>query len=651
MDECAACPAGTFYEDSSRTCVSCNAGREDENPNFVSPAASLSVAACTCKAGDFWNRALDRCDPCTPVYSFCPGGLDLPLVHEGSYGVYDGPATGIGGGADTEQEQRKRGEYVAPGEGKAFSKLSIWNCLNDEQCPGETITRAGIDGEVTRKDVRWPATDLESSGSGCLADSKREGIACARCKAGHYGDGEDCATCDEANALNGIFIVLLPVIVHLIYLIATGQAARRATQAFILASTFGLGMTFCQTIAVMSTFKIQWPLNLHWLFTFANIFMFDLQGITLGCLYGDSFNSKYWVSVMMPVFFMVAVALAYALSNLVVAKTSYAAHTMQLNRTLSMIGMFCSALYISLVKVVLVFFECVPNPAAEDTLGKYKDVECGSEDHDGALGPMLIGLILYVIGFFGLTAWANHVWPTKHKNADFKMRFEFLTARWRLKVWYYGQFVMLRNLLVATVGSMTPEPTLQLTILVALMVLYMLGAATYQPWKAKELNYVDSAVSFLVILIGTFGVVFLTLDTETDLYARFGQTETAADKQKKLEDVAGVVLGIVCIFCGVFIATIIWAMYWCLPSQRLLALKKHHAAVDSVVALLNKVHDADFVDNVQNVLLAGTDYDRRGFQAALDLIGETKAEYGEKVPRAPTWTESKTSEQPATVSA
>jgi len=272
---------------------------------------------------------------------------------------------------------------------------------------------------------------------------------------------------------------------------------------------------------------------------------------------------------------------------------------------------------------VLVYFECVPNPNAADTLSKYRDVECDTPEHEGAVAPMAIGLVLYVIGFFGLTAWANQVWPVRSKDPVFAARFAFLTSRWRNKIWYYGQAVMARNLLVATVGSMTPEPPLQITILVALMSIYMLSSATSQPWKARELNVADSCVSFLVVLIGCFGVVFLTLDTETDLYARFGQAETAAEKQTKLEDVAEVLLGIVCIFVASFCLLVVWSMYWLFSSQRHLAVQKHHAQIQQSVEKLKAVNGPHFVTSLHEALLHGTDYDRRGFDNAMELILDT----------------------------
>ena len=148
---------------------------------------------------------------------FCPGGLDMPVVFEGVFGVYDHPSTGMPGGEDTEKQQRLQGVYVAPGAGKAFSKLSIWHCAGEEACPGEEIERDGESGPESRKDLRWPAPSLEKSGEGCEAGSRREGIACARCEEGFFGDDGGCDECSGATGPNALFIILCPIILHLVW--------------------------------------------------------------------------------------------------------------------------------------------------------------------------------------------------------------------------------------------------------------------------------------------------------------------------------------------------------------------------------------------------------------------------------------------------
>merc|ERR1719337_63277 len=94
-------------------------------------------------------------------------------------------------------------------------------------------------------------------------------------------------------------------------------------------------------------------------------------------------------------------------------------YTMELNPTLSLLGMLYSALYITLVKVVLSYWECPPNPAAEATLGKYKEVICDSEDHKGAIGAMVLGMICYCFGFFAITTWAAVMTPKMYMELWF----------------------------------------------------------------------------------------------------------------------------------------------------------------------------------------------------------------------------------------
>lgn len=87
------------------------------------------------------------------------------------------------------------------------------------------------------------------------------------------------------------------------------------------------------------------------------------------------------------------------------------------NPLFSMIGMLMSALYITLVKIVVSYFECPANPAAPATLSKHPDVVCDSDLHKEALPAMVLGLLVYVVGFYSLTAHAALTAPQKWNQA------------------------------------------------------------------------------------------------------------------------------------------------------------------------------------------------------------------------------------------
>ena len=120
--------------------------------------------------------------------------------------------------------------------------------------------------------------------------------------------------------------------------------------------------------------------------------------------------------------------------------------------------MLYSALYISLVKMVVAYFECVPNPSADATLNKYKQVVCHTSDHTTGTPAMALGMIFYVFGFFTLCLWMNIKAPEKFVDKRFRARCKFLVNRWRADVWYWGSVYMVRNLVLALIAVVSATP-------------------------------------------------------------------------------------------------------------------------------------------------------------------------------------------------
>lgn len=94
---------------------------------------------------------------------------------------------------------------------------------------------------------------------------------------------------------------------------------------------------------------MDWPSGLSWLFSICRIFMFNFSGVSLSCLSGQTFDARYWSMILVPIAGIVFSAAAFAMSKVMPAEWK-----MEINATLSLIGMLASALYITLVKVRVV---------------------------------------------------------------------------------------------------------------------------------------------------------------------------------------------------------------------------------------------------------------------------------------------------------
>ena len=260
----------------------------------------------------FWNVRDDKCEPCRDE-AFCAGGLHLPVVYKGKYGNYLGSmATHDAAKAAKQKSEQDWRVFAAAHQAGAFYDVEVYNCANYVHCPGEEI-------EFDFAQYGLPRTTQEAVRRGAplagACPALRDGIACAKCDTGYYGSG-DCLECSgAAGGVNVMILILFPFIMMSLYRGTTSNGTQRFQSAFILVSTCGMAAFFMQTIAVLDTFAFEWPSKIAWLFEISRIFMFDLGGLSLSCMHGNSFAAKYWASILIPLFVIAMTCVGFAISK------------------------------------------------------------------------------------------------------------------------------------------------------------------------------------------------------------------------------------------------------------------------------------------------------------------------------------------------
>ena len=357
---CAPCRGGTFPSPSHAACTPCPVGTYHDEDEMDGPAASCtrcpdtfttmtmgsaSAASCTCPAETFWNRRDDVCDPC-PAESYCPGGLHLPVVYEGSYGKY------IGSVASREAEEQAKMNNTYTPDSRSFYKMEVYKCSGASRCPGETRTFDMSDYNVDAASVDFVRVGFPLDGACPVSGDPlkaRVGIACDRCQDGYYGTGPECVECGAGGGAGSIILCLImPFVMICIYRATTSSGTQRVQAAFVLVSTCGMVSFFMQTIAVLDTFSFSWPEELGWLFELSRIFMFDLQGLSLSCFHGEGFAGKYWTTILVPIFIILVTVVGFLITKALPVPGEW---KMMPAQTFSLLGMLLSALYITLVKV------------------------------------------------------------------------------------------------------------------------------------------------------------------------------------------------------------------------------------------------------------------------------------------------------------
>lgn len=432
-------------------------------------------------------------------------------------------------------------------------------------------------------------------------------------------------------------IMVSPFFVILFYRFVTNNASStRVTGAFILVSTFGMGAFFMQTIAVMDSFNMDWPPELQWLFAISKLFMFNLQGVSASCLWGNGFVAGYYSAISIPVVLFFAVTVGFYLTHTPCGEKVFKVQ-MKFNHTFSMVGMLSSALYITLVKVVLDFWECPENPCGKNTVAKYRQIVCYTDEHWQALPAMVIGAVLYVFGFYTYCMWAAIVAPTHWMDVGFRERFKFMFTRWRPDVWYWGQTVMTRNLLVAFAGLVSTQSRDQLSVVVVTVIVFYALTARQQPWRAPQLNDFDVATSFVLSIIGLYGMIFMSLGEEILLHRKQDKEIEALEAQQMMDAYAEVLKILIIVFLLLFAGVVAWCFNGMREKERVRIVQNNELYVRQIVAdLKNALKDGQegFMQQASALLMEATPYDRnamRGFITKLmvDDKGSLSAGRGE----------------------
>jgi len=615
--ECAQCVHGSYAAAASAECTLCDPTGSTGFTTLTTGADTASV--CTCKEGTFWNVRDDKCELCRDE-AFCAGGLHLPVARKGKYGRYMGSVEAMAAA----REAKLSGNFGSFDRSGAFYDIQVFNCGSLANCPGEDLTFSfgeyGL-GALTEPELRvgFPAPPVSHAASK-PCPPQRSGIACAVCEDGTYGTSGECMPCSgAAGGVNALIVIIFPFLMMSLYRATTSAGTARLQSAFVLVSTCGMAAFFMQTIAVLDTFAFNWPDELSWLFDISRVFMFDLGGLSLSCMHGNSFGAKYWASIMIPIFVVGMTFVGYGISKILPLPEDW---KMQPNQTFSMIGMFMSALYITLVKVVLAYFECPGNPSAPDTLAKYKDIVCGEDEHKEGVVPMVLGLLVYVLGFYLTFCWAAYRAPALWTNVGYRERWKFMLTRWRPDTYYWGTALMTRNLLVAFAGVLSDEPRVQLCYVAAVVLVYLALTAVYQPWRAPTLNHYDVASCILLCFIGILGLIFVSVDEEISYAQRLQATNTVARKEDMKSAFARALTILISIFMALFGLLLCWSIGSMLPGMQEKNAKEHRETCDLAFSKLLKCTKSEtFEAEAKRLIDESTAYDRAGLMNFISKIG------------------------------
>jgi len=359
---------------------------------------------------------------------------------------------------------------------------------------------------------------------------------------------------------------------------------------------------------------------LQWLFALSRLFLFDLDDLPIACLSGDSFNAKFTTSIFVPIIIVAAMGVGGLISFLT-KDTSIMAdrQPMRFAEAFSVLGMIFTALYITLAKVVFSFFECPENPSAPATMQKFNEVECGSETHNQGVPAMILGVVLYLVGFYTLNLHAVRIAPSKWMDIKFRTQYRYLFMRWRLESYYWGIVIMSRNLLVAVAAMISTVVVTQLSWCIIVIFFFVTVTALRQPWRHPYLNYFDVISAEVIAITGFCGLIFVSQQDQMILYTRLQEFSSADDANDRLTLFVHLLTGMVCLFAMMFTWLVSWCFRSMLPSVRQKEAQAWSKKVEEINTSLQKVTRSGkaFRQAMAQYLQDGTPYE---VQAVKEMV-------------------------------
>ncbi|KNC49451.1 uncharacterized protein AMSG_05458 [Thecamonas trahens ATCC 50062] len=450
---CVPCEKDSYSAPDGRECLLC--------PDFMtSPSSSGSIGNCTCVRGYFENLAVvgadpskRQCDAC-PVGASCAGGNARPIADPGYHQVGD--------------------EFVS--------------CPQPSACLGAGQCARGY-----------------------------KGASCTDCVSGYYRLGDRCYKCNKAQAAfiaTGIAFLLLLFVAALVYL-----NTRESHNRMYTAAAFMIGFNSLQISAMYGEIDLRWHPVAEQFFNILSLANLNIELTSPECsvdFFGDPWLIKWVLMLMLPIFmvFLLGVTFVLGLLYRLFARTygakwadrhpSYfpgaenffdaggkasrstlikfrigrlmseapltpAALRQAVVRTFFQLFIFC---YLPLTAVVLRYFECERRApgSSEYVLATAPSVECYDATYWSLFWMAIAGSIVYALGIPLFTYLLLYFRKRQMAEVNFMLRYGFLVARFREKLYYFEITIMIRKLLVVgavvAFGSPVQEAVMAALVLV-----------------------------------------------------------------------------------------------------------------------------------------------------------------------------------------
>ena len=464
VEECAPCPAGLYQDETGALeCKACPAG------TTTMILGTIQLSGCGCKAGTIDVSDLNSPDRQAADCKVCGEGLTCPVMS--SVDIL------LAGSSPNGQD------FTPALEEGYFSSRSdpteIFKCMSPIQCPGGAPGTCG--GTST-------------------------GIPCGDCPSQTYWGGSKCSDCSAWSVIGWILSIVFAFAgLILAYYFLNSAVTAKASTIFSTTCAIGMMINMLQSLGIIGTMTVEWPVNIGIIFKWLKVFTFDIETFAFACFAGENPMVRY---IGLVLFFPAGLLWLKGCDLIFRIKKSWAWSKVKLRST---IGQFLQVAFSTMSSTALVPMICYTHPNGQQSNLKYTSVFCGSDQHIGMLIAGWLLLAFGVCGFWTFTAWLAYMAPTFSAKGQFDMvqSSRFLLGRFRLDVWWFGVPLLLRGPLLAMTVVLAPDaPALQCLGCQIILMTFLVVQVYNWPWKAPILNVVDMVVCFLLAIMVVVGGFF-----------------------------------------------------------------------------------------------------------------------------------------------
>eukprot|EP00929_Paragymnodinium_shiwhaense_P070046 TRINITY_DN3541_c0_g2_i1.p1 TRINITY_DN3541_c0_g2~~TRINITY_DN3541_c0_g2_i1.p1 ORF type:complete len:1862 (-),score=327.36 TRINITY_DN3541_c0_g2_i1:181-5766(-) len=484
--ECQACEVAFFQPAAGREqCLSCDTVIKGSHTKLLGAAESKD---CECAEGEYWHDvetaggADGECRSC-PDGLLCYGGRSPPVQAAGyaaSRPQFNSYASGSAG-LNTTLRPIKPPDHIV-------------SCKNLEDCPG----------------------GLELG----TCPSRREGVACDTCQVGWtVGEPGKCEPCDGTLAMVPLIVAFISAFCFtgVIAFTSTHHAYMPSDTVLTLIVTSGLIAGVTQSLGVFSKVQVEWISPLKQFFQIMRIISVDPNLLRPGCVLNNNNPVLKYVFILSCVPGLIALLVAILLTARLCGKR------VKKCEVGSAIGMVTNVFFISISAMVLIPWQCEPNPDGTSSVFIQRSVSCwDNDDHRIMLIISSVAGLVFVLSFFAIICWAALKYPkwiTREGGVDKIRYFDFIFKRFKADCYYYGVFLTSRGLLITLVPIIFAKHVeMQILVLAFVIVVYLMISSRICPWHTSLCNLVDNAFGMTLIMLLTVGALLVETESKRGLF-------------------------------------------------------------------------------------------------------------------------------------